>query len=66
MRVSSEERERWVINDVEPITKDAVRELAARHHVRIGEVLDQAVELFCQQLGTSISLPEGWRKPREW
>lgn len=60
------DRQRWAIQDVEKMTVQAVRVLAVRHNVRVGEVLDQAVEVFCKQLGTSIELPDGWRKPREW
>jgi hypothetical protein len=57
---------RWVVNGCEPDTYYAVKVLAARHHTRVSDVIDRAVEHFCKELGKDIPLPEGWRKPRDW
>lgn len=66
MQPPGRNRTRWVIRDVDELTIQAVKSLAASANQSVGYTLDQIVEYFGRKVEFDEDKPLKWHLPSDW
>lgn len=66
MSLSRDDRQRWVINGVDPLTVEAIKVLATSKRQSIAFTLDQAVEYFSRKVVFDKNMPLKWSLPDDF
>lgn len=66
MYVSSSDKQRWVIQKVDPLTIEAVKALASSSGYSMGKVVDLAVEYFSKKVHFEHERPLKWSLPDDF
>ena len=59
-------KQRWVVNNVDELTIDVVKQLASANKQSMGYTLDQAVEYFSRKIRLSDGPPFTWQLPDDF
>jgi len=66
MDVPGVNKQRWVVLNVDPLTVDAVKALAAAKRWSVGHTLDTAVEYFSRKVNLYDGAPGKWDLPDDF
>jgi hypothetical protein len=66
MNTPGTDKQRWVVNNVDPLTIDVIKTLATSNKQSMGHTLDQVVEYFSRKIVISTDKPFTWQLPDDF